>query len=226
MKKILFPLLLASFVLFACNAKDSSAASGGEPSKSDTSYAFGIAIGNSIKQTSVEIDYNAFLNGLKDAMEGKKAKMTAEEANTAIQAAITARMAVVSEQNKAKEAKYLEENGKKSGVTTTASGLQYEVITQGAGAKPSATDVVKVDYVGTLLDGTTFDSSVSRGEPAVFPLDQVIPGWTEGIQLMSIGSKYKFYIPSSLAYGESGAGDVITPYSTLIFEVDLLSIEK
>ncbi|MCA1950988.1 MAG: FKBP-type peptidyl-prolyl cis-trans isomerase, partial [Treponema sp.] len=128
--------------------------------------------------------------------------------------------------NKAKETKFLEDNGKKPGVKTTASGLQYEVISEGTGAKPQASDTVKVHYTGTLIDGTKFDSSVDRGEPAVFPLDQVIPGWTEAIQLMSVGSKYKFFIPSSLAYGESGAGNVIPPNSALIFEVELIGIEK
>jgi len=242
MKKIILSIFMASVVLFACSAKgntetkakDSSTgtpataqgAGNQAPSKADTSYAFGLAIGTSIKETGVEMDYNAFMNGLKDVMENKKTKMTSEEATAKIQAAMTVAMAKKSEQNKADEAKFLAENGKKTGVKTTASGLQYEVITEGTGKKPAPTDTVKVNYVGTLTNGTTFDSSIQRGEPAVFQLDQVIPGWTEGIQLMTVGSKYKFYIPSALAYGENGAGNVIPPYSTLIFEVDLLNIEK
>jgi hypothetical protein len=120
---------------------------------------------------------------------------------------------------------FLAENGKKAGVTTTASGLQYEVLKQGTGAKPAATDTVKVHYEGKLLDGTVFDSSVQRGEPVSFPLNRVIPGWTEGVQLMTVGSKYKFVIPSELAYGDQGAGP-IPPHSVLQFEVELLSIEK
>jgi FKBP-type peptidyl-prolyl cis-trans isomerase FkpA len=128
------------------------------------------------------------------------------------------------EENKAAGEKYLAENGKKPTVKTTASGLQYEVITEGKGKKPSATDNVTVHYKGTTIDGTEFDSSYSRGEPAAFPLNAVIPGWTEGVQLMPEGSKYKFHIPSSLAYGEDGAGGKIGPNETLIFEVELIKI--
>lgn len=121
---------------------------------------------------------------------------------------------------------FLEENGKRKEVTTTASGLQYEVITMGKGAKPTANDKVKVHYQGTLIDGTEFDSSYKRGEPISFPLNGVIKGWTEGLQLMPVGSKFKFYIPYNLAYGENGAGESIKPYSTLIFTVELLGIEE
>ena len=120
---------------------------------------------------------------------------------------------------------FLAENGKKPGVTTTASGLQYKVIKAGNGKKPAATDKVKVHYTGTLLDGTVFDSSVQRGQPAEFGVSQVIPGWTEGLQLMQVGSKYQFVIPSNLAYGVQGAGEKIAPNSTLIFEVELLEIQ-
>jgi FKBP-type peptidyl-prolyl cis-trans isomerase len=128
------------------------------------------------------------------------------------------------EENKAAGEKFLAENGKKPTVKTTASGLEYEVITEGKGKKPSATDNVTVHYKGTTIDGTEFDSSYGRGEPATFPLNAVIPGWTEGVQLMPEGSKYKFYIPSTLAYGEDGAGGKIGPNETLIFEVELIKI--
>ena len=121
---------------------------------------------------------------------------------------------------------FMAENGKKDGVKTTETGLQYEVITEGNGAKPAKTDVVKVHYTGMLLNGQVFDSSVQRGEPAQFGLNQVIPGWTEGLQLMNCGSKFKFYIPAKLAYGERGAGESIPPNATLIFEVELLDIVK
>ena len=124
------------------------------------------------------------------------------------------------------EKKFLAENGAKENVKTTASGLQYEVITEGKGAKPGATDMVKVHYTGSLLNGQVFDSSVQRGEPAQFGVHQVIPGWTEALQMMSVGSKYKLYIPARLAYGENGAGDRIPPNATLIFEVELLDIVK
>jgi FKBP-type peptidyl-prolyl cis-trans isomerase len=128
-------------------------------------------------------------------------------------------------ENVTKGATYLAENAKKAGVKVTASGLQYEVITEGKGAKPKATDTVKVHYEGKLLDGTVFDSSIKRKEPVSFPLNQVIAGWTEGVQLMSVGSKYKFTIPSNLAYGEQGSGP-ITPNSVLVFEVELIEIVK
>ena len=122
--------------------------------------------------------------------------------------------------------KFLEENAKKEGVVTTASGLQYIVMTKGDGAMPKETDNVTVHYHGTLLDGTVFDSSVERGQPATFPLNGVIKGWTEGVQLMNVGSKFRFFIPSDLAYGERGAGGAIGPNATLIFEVELISIGK
>lgn len=131
-----------------------------------------------------------------------------------------------SEAAKADGVKFLEENKKKEGVQTTASGIQYKVNTMGTGPKPLATDRVKVHYTGKLIDGTVFDSSVERGEPAVFPLNGVIPGWTEALQLMPVGSKWTIYLPSDLAYGERGAGQQIPPHSTLIFEVELISIEK
>jgi FKBP-type peptidyl-prolyl cis-trans isomerase len=129
--------------------------------------------------------------------------------------------------NDDKQKKFFKENANKPGVKTTASGLQYEVISEGTGARPAITDVVKVDYTGTLLDGTIFDSSVKRGEPATFPLNGVIPGWSEGLQLMTVGSKYKFYIPGKLAYGVQGQQQAgIGPNETLVFEVELLGIEK
>ncbi len=129
-------------------------------------------------------------------------------------------------ENAEKEKTFLAENGKKDGVKTTESGLQYVVLTEGSGEKPKATDTVKVHYTGTFTDGKTFDSSVERGEPAEFVVEEVIPGWVEALQLMPVGSKYKLFIPSALAYGEEGAGGVIPPFSTLVFEVELLSIEK
>ena len=150
--------------------------------------------------------------------------MTPEASQSFLQTYFTAAQEKLSADKKSEGEKFLSENAKNPAVQTTASGLQYIVLKDTVGAKPGATDKVKVHYEGTLIDGTKFDSSYDRGEPIDFPLNQVIPGWTEGIQLMSVGSKYKFYIPYQLAYGEQGAGGVIPPFSTLIFTVELLGI--
>lgn len=229
MKKLLSALLV-SFLLFSCQANDKTAkpadaANKDTAPKASASYAFGFAIGNSIKDTNVTIDYADFLNGMKDVLDKKTTKVTMEEAQVIIQNAITEATAKKSEANIAKEKEFLAANGKKANVKTTATGLQYEVLKEGTGASPKATDTVKVHYVGTLLDGTEFDSSVKRNEPVTFPLNGVIPGWTEGLQLMKVGGKTKFYIPSALGYGANGAGGMIGPNSTLVFEVELLSIE-
>lgn len=176
---------------------------------------------------SIAVDLERIKIGLVQAMmASEKQHMTNTEATDYINAFMAA---AEKEKNKdviEKGANYLKENGAKEGVVTTDSGLQYEVITMGSGAKPAATDKVKVHYVGTLLDGTEFDSSISRGEPIEFNLNQVIKGWTEGVQLMPIGSKFRFVIPYELAYGEQGAGQMIGPCETLIFEVELLDIIK
>jgi FKBP-type peptidyl-prolyl cis-trans isomerase FkpA len=232
MKKIMFSLALACCVLLACNAKGNSEETATQDSKStaaskeDVSYAVGMALGQSVKGIGFDLDYNAFLKGFKETIESKKLKFTDEEASVILQEAITTAMTKQAEENKVKETKFLEENKKKSGITTTESGLQYEVISEGTGEKPAASDTVTVNYVGTFIDGNTFDSSIDRGEPATFAVDQVIPGWAEALQLMNVGSKYKFYIPSNLAYGENGAGNTIPPNTPLIFEVELLGIEK
>lgn len=226
MKK-LFVVMFCLFALFAsCKAKAEDASAEKPASKKEVGYALGVALGTSIKPTGLEFDYNAFLDGIKDAIDKDKAKITPEEANMTVQMAMMQAMEKRIAASASAEKDFLDKNSKKTGVKTTASGLQYEVLKEGTGAKPTASDTVKVDYVGTLVNGNKFDSSIDRGEPAVFPLENVIPGWTEGIQLMAVGSKYKLYIPSALAYGEEGAGGVIGPNETLVFEVDLLSIEK
>lgn len=227
MKKLLGVAAIA-ILLFSCQAKKPAAgldAAPGAVSAADASYAFGVLIGNSLKSTAVTIDYNSFVKGMKDAVSKDGPKVTLEKANETAQAAIAAASEKKAKDDLEAGAKYLAENGKKAGVVTTASGLQYEVLTKGTGAIPKATDTVKVDYVGKLLDGSTFDSSVDRGEPALIPLNQVIPGWAEGLQLMNVGSKYKLTIPAALAYGEQGAGAAIPPNSTITFEVTLISIE-
>jgi FKBP-type peptidyl-prolyl cis-trans isomerase len=189
-----------------------------------TSYAFGMLIGSDLKQTGMTFNYSAFAEGVRDMMEDAATRLTWEDAVTMVQTAYMAAMAKQAEESVAKEAAYLAENALKPGVVETESGLQYEVLEAGTGRKPSYMDTVLVNYEGTFLDGTVFDSSFERGEPEEIPLNMVIPGWSEGIQLMSEGSSYRFYIPSELAYGGDGAGQVIPPYTTLVFKVDLISI--
>lgn len=195
-------------------------------------YSIGFLTGKSNVQHLDTLNVDAYVAGFRDAYAQKQPVMTEEEMKTVLDsfkqklaAAAYAKAQKEAEENKVKSDAYLAENAKKAGVTTTASGLQYEVLTQGAGAKPRPNDVVKVHYHGTLIDGSVFDSSVQRGEPAVFQLDQVIPGWTEALQLMPVGSKYRLTLPPALAYGEQGAGP-IPANSVLVFEVELLNIEK
>ncbi len=195
-------------------------------------YTIGMDIGNSLKQQGGEIDLDAMYAAVKDVYEGKETLLTAEEAAAIRQDFLNKRReAAASEreqqavENKTEGEAFLAENANKAGVMVTDSGLQYEVVNAGDGPTPEATDRVTVHYRGTLLNGTEFDSSYKRGEPATFGLNQVIPGWTEGVQLMPVGSTYKFYIPSELAYGENGGGQVIGPNATLIFEVELISID-
>ncbi|GHV42777.1 hypothetical protein AGMMS49546_22570 [Spirochaetia bacterium] len=192
--------------------------------KWEISYAFGLVLGSDLRQTGLEFDYNALTDGFRSSVEGLNSRYTLDEAVQLVQAAFQEAMARQAEEFKAKEARYLAENGAREGVITTESGLQYEIISSGQGEKPGPEDIVRVNYEGTLIDGTVFDSTWARDEPAEFPLDRVIPGWTEGMQLMGVGDSYIFYLPSGLAYGEQGAGQVIPPYSPLIFKVELLDI--
>lgn len=204
-----------------------------DPNLNDkVSYFVGTDVGKSIRDNGLEVNIETFVQGLKDTIEKKKEmKYSDKELEAAMQQFAQNMMAKQKKtaeeaggKNAEEGAKFLAENGKKEGITTTASGLQYEVLKKADGPKPTATDTVTVHYTGTLLSGKVFDSSVQRGEPATFPLNQVIPGWTEGVALMNVGSKFKFYIPSKLAYAERGAGQDIGPNSTLIFEVELISI--
>ena len=179
--------------------------------------------------SSLTVDIKLIKQGLVNGMKGSNIQMTAEEAQTYLNATMQKlqekRMQEQNGPNKAAGEVFLKENAKKAGVVTTASGLQYEVIKKGTGALPTDTSRVKVHYHGTLIDGTVFDSSVDRGEPAVFGVNQVIKGWTEALKLMPVGSKYKLYIPQELAYGSQSMGN-IKPFSALIFEVELIGIEK
>ena len=189
------------------------------------SYSIGVLFANSLEQQGItEVNAEMIAAGLNDALAGN-AKVTPQEAQEQFQRFAQAKQAAKFEVNKKAGEEFLAQNKTREGVQTTASGLQYEVLREGDGPSPSATDKVKVHYHGTLIDGKVFDSSVERGEPISFGLNQVIPGWTEGVQLMNVGAKYRFYIPYDLAYGARGAGQDIKPYSALIFDVELLGIE-
>lgn len=190
------------------------------------SYIVGTSFGSQFRDQGIAIDLEKLIAGMKLTLEGgKDAKPAYTDAE--LTAAMTAFEASMNAKAKEPGVKFLAENAKKPGITVTKSGLQYEVLKEGKGPKPAATDTVSVHYHGTLTDGKVFDSSVARGEPATFPLDQVIKGWTEGLQLMPVGSKWRFYIPSDLAYGERPPpGGDIGPHETLIFDVELLGIVK
>ncbi|MGP1529445.1 MAG: FKBP-type peptidyl-prolyl cis-trans isomerase [Treponema sp.] len=192
------------------------------PTKKETGYAFGVIMGAYLKDMKLDVDYTQVLKGMKDSVAGNNVDM--EGSQKIVQRAAEHMRKQEAEANAKAEAAFLEKNDKLSNVTTTESGLQYEVVTEGTGPKPSLDDTVKVHYKGTLLDGTEFDSSYKREKPVEFPLKAVIPGWREGLQLMNAGAKYKFYIPSKIAYGEQGVPQVIPPNSLLTFEVELLEI--
>ena len=189
------------------------------------SYALGLSLGNNLLGSGVNaLDYAQLAQGIQDVMEQNKPKMTYEEAQTVINDFFQTLQAKVGGEAQSEGIAFLEENSKRTEVVTLASGLQYEILTEGSGATPTASDKVKVHYHGTLIDGKVFDSSVNRGEPATFGVTQVISGWVEALQLMPVGSKWKLYIPSELAYGAQGAGQAIAPHAALIFEVELLDI--
>lgn len=189
------------------------------------SYALGLGIGQQLKSMNIEnFDIKEFSRSIEDVMAGRDTDMTAREAQVMLSEYFQKKEKEQAEENIAKGKAYLEENGKREGVVTTTSGLQYEVLTEGTGKSPKATDKVRCHYEGRLTDGTVFDSSYQRGEPADFGLNQVIAGWTEGVQLMKEGAKYRFHIPYLLGYGERGAGASIPPYATLVFDVELIKV--
>jgi FKBP-type peptidyl-prolyl cis-trans isomerase len=232
MKKLSILFTVAMLVISMSFASCTKGSGGKMKTAVDSlSYAYGVGMGNnlqqSLKELPAKINVDLFLEVFEKAIKGDTAKLaiTPGQAYAVFQRCMATAQAEAAVATKAENAKFLEKNGKKSGVVTTASGLQYEVIKEGTGPKPGDTATVSVHYNGTLLDGTVFDSSIKRGTPAEFPLNRVIKGWTEGIQLMSVGSKYKFWIPSELAYGDNGAGGAVKPGSLLIFEVELLAIK-
>ncbi len=189
------------------------------------SYSLGVNIGENIKSQFPDIDLKNFELAIKDVLDDKKEpKITAADAQKVIQDFFKKQQAKASESIIEEGEKFLEDNKKRNNVITLESGLQYEILKSGEGPKPSLEDQVTTHYHGTLIDGTVFDSSVERGQPATFPVGGVIKGWTEALQLMSVGSKWKLFVPYNLAYGERGAGPQIRPYTTLIFEVELIKI--
>lgn len=242
--------LAATLALSACGKKETApASSASEPAvasaaQGDTSsigntmqqasYAMGVDIGRSLKQMKeqgAEIDLKVFTEALQAMYDGKEIKMTEEQAQEVMMKFLQEQQAKAVEKHKAdakankeKGEAFLKENAAKDGVKTTASGLQYKITKQGEGKQPTKDDIVTVEYEGRLIDGTVFDSSKANGGPATFPLSQVIPGWTEGVQLLKEGGEATFYIPSNLAYREQGAGEKIGPNSTLVFDVKLVKV--
>ncbi|NWF52079.1 MAG: FKBP-type peptidyl-prolyl cis-trans isomerase [Nitrospirae bacterium] len=201
--------------------------------KDKVSYSMGVRVGNSLKKESIEINQDAFIQGFKDELSGHKKLMTDQEVNETLMnfqkemmAKEAARLKEIGEKNKKEGEAFLAENKKKEGVVALPSGLQYKIIKEGDGKIPTVNDIITIHYRGTLIDGTEFDSSYTRGQPATFPVKGVIPGFSEALQLMKVGSKWQLFIPSNLAYGERGAGDDIGPNAALIFEVELLSIKE
>ena len=191
------------------------------------SYALGLSIGNNFQNSGINnLQVEDFVKGLNDVLSGAQPAISYDEAKQVINEYFMNLQKQKLELNKKAGEEFLAINKEKAGVVTLASGLQYQVLQNGEGVKPTAQDKVKCHYHGTLINGTVFDSSVQRGQPAVFGVSQVIPGWVEALQLMSVGSKWRLFIPAELAYGEQGAGDVIEPNSTLIFDVELLEIVK
>jgi len=195
--------------------------------KDKFSYSIGVNIGSNLSKQNIPVNPDAITAGIKDAIAGKQ-QLTPDqikEVMATFEKDMEQKQKAAGEKNAAEGAKFLEENKKKDGVKTTASGLQYKVLKQGTGAQPKESDTVSVNYRGTLINGTEFDSSYKRGEPTTFPLNGVIRGWTEGLQLMKVGSKYQLFIPSSLAYGERSPSPDVGPNATLIFEVELLDVK-
>jgi FKBP-type peptidyl-prolyl cis-trans isomerase len=234
MKRIIAIVLFGLITLpLAVSGEDSAADRPLETNKDKVSYSIGLDLGKYLSNMKGKIDYELLKHGIDDGFNGAEPRLSQEEITSAqeefaaaLQAEQEAELEEMKQKNSAAGQAYLEENRSKEGVVTTDSGLQYEVMVKGEGQTPTPEDTVKVDYVGTLIDGTEFDSSITRGEPVTFPVGQVIPGWTEILQLMPVGSKYRVTIPTNLAYGEAGAPPVIEPNSVLIFDIELLSIEE
>jgi len=210
--------------LVACDSRRGSNALAEENFSKDASYALGMNLGSSLKADEVYLNMDEFMKGMIDALKGAETRFTNDEAGMIVHQTFMALMEEREAASMQEGIDFLEENSKKPGIFITESGLQYEIITEGSGPKPVAENMVRVHYEGALTDGTVFDSSYMRDEPIEFPLMAVIPGWSEGVQLMNVGSKYRLYIPSDIGYGPQGAPPMIPPYATLVFEVELLDI--
>ena len=231
----LFAVMIMLISLAGCTPEEASSASELklDTSKNRISYTIGVNIGQDFKSQNMDVDPDLLLMGLKDTLSGKELQLTEEEMVQEIQnfqqemqAKMAAEMEVKAAENKASGEAFLAENAKQEGVVVTESGLQYKIIEPGQGDSPGPADVATVHYRGTLIDGTQFDSSYDRGQPASFPVGGVIPGWSEALQLMKPGAKWQLSIPAELAYGERGAGQDIGPNSTLLFDVELISVEQ
>jgi len=229
MKLVLSMFLGIVLLVSQANAEEKKAL---QTTKEKQGYSIGVDMGNRLKSNALDIDSDSLTQGLKDALSGGKLLLTEQEMKetlAGLQKELMEKQAErtkqIAEKNKKEGEVFLAENKKKEGVKTLPSGLQYKVIKEGTGKTPKAEDTVVTNYRGTLTDGTEFDSSYKRGQPATFPVKGVIPGWTEALQLMKEGSKWELFIPSSLAYGERGAGNAIGPNATLIFEIELISVK-
>ena len=220
MKHFYVSLLLFVGIVVFCPAQQAGEENG---SKADTSYAFGMLIASDFQEAGLELDYDAFMQGFLDVMEHNETRFTQEKALEHIEAAFSASLTDAREQNLAQGAAFLEENAKRSGVIVTPSGLQYELISEGAGETPVLSDTVLVHYEGRTIDDVIFDTTQASGRPLEIPLERVIPGWSEGLRMMKEGGRARLYIPPDLAYGEYGAG-IIGPNSVIIFDVELLEI--
>jgi FKBP-type peptidyl-prolyl cis-trans isomerase FklB len=227
-----FTLGILSMALLACQGNTQEKSTAMKSHQDSVSYCIGLDIGKTLQQQMIEVNPELVARGIQERLKGVTPKLTDDQVKSILSALQEEMMTkhnekakMQGEQNKKDGASFLSENTKDKDVVVLPSGLQYKVITMGTGKKPRADQTVTVNYAGTLLDGTEFDSSYKRGEPATFPVNGVIKGWTEALQLMPVGSKWKLFIPAGLAYGEGGAGGVIGPNATLIFDVELLAIK-